>query len=231
MKRLPNRGSFKPSHGMARTPEYRSWSHMKSRCANPKDPDWKMYGGRGIAVCERWTSSFLAFLEDVGLRPSSEHSLDRFPDRDGNYEPGNVRWANPTEQSRNRDWGTFVEHDGDKVRLSILAEGAGLTAGTIRRRIARGWKLETALSVPHGTKILHTRKDRAGFASQFIGVSIKSGRRRKWKAHLWTGHKLILIGTFMNEIDAAQAYNFAAEEFFGEHAEMNLPQQNDGRYY
>jgi hypothetical protein len=85
-----------------RTPEYRTWQTMLTRCRNPKRRDFKDYGGRGITVCERWAESYQAFLADVGRRPSPKHSIDRYPDNDGNYEPGNVRWATRSEQARNQ---------------------------------------------------------------------------------------------------------------------------------
>lgn len=86
-------------HGGKGSPEYRNWQAMKTRCNDVSDP---LYGGRGIQVCERWRNSFAAFLSDMGRRPSSSHSIDRFPNTSGNYEPGNCRWATPTEQAKNR---------------------------------------------------------------------------------------------------------------------------------
>jgi len=88
-------------HGMTDDPLHICWMNMHQRCRTPNHPGYADYGGRGIKVCERW-NSFENFLADVGPRPSSEHSLDRYPNNDGDYEPGNVRWATKAEQMLNR---------------------------------------------------------------------------------------------------------------------------------
>lgn len=87
----------------AESPEYRAWRGMMNRCSEKAPPERRrIYYERGITVCQRWRDSFEAFLADVGRKPSPEHTLDRFPDNDGHYEPGNVRWATLSEQARNR---------------------------------------------------------------------------------------------------------------------------------
>ena len=89
------------THGKSDAPEYGTWSGIKGRCNNPHNSSYRYYGGRGIKICDEWNSSFEEFLKDVGPRPSPEYSLDRI-NPDGNYEPGNVRWATPVEQLENR---------------------------------------------------------------------------------------------------------------------------------
>jgi hypothetical protein len=88
-------------HGRSRTPEYHAWKNMRQRCLNPNHPNYHHYGGRGVTICDQWLDSFAAFLADVGERPAPGLSLDRI-DNDGNYEPGNVRWATQSQQIRNQ---------------------------------------------------------------------------------------------------------------------------------
>jgi hypothetical protein len=89
-------------HGEAhKTTEYDIWRGMRARCLNPKHKSYPYYGGRGITVCDRW-GIYATFLADMGRRPSPEHSIDRWPDNDGGYEPGNCRWATLSEQNLNQ---------------------------------------------------------------------------------------------------------------------------------
>jgi len=94
-------GNRQRTHGRRHTAEYEAWCNMRRRCSDANGKDWPLYGGRGISVCARWDSSFEAFYADVGDRPGRGYSIDRI-DVNGNYEPGNVRWATASEQRRNR---------------------------------------------------------------------------------------------------------------------------------
>lgn len=87
--------------GGKKSPEYLAWQHAKERCMNENNSRYEQYGARGITVCTQWLHSFESFLADMGRRPSSKHSLDRI-DVNGNYEPGNCRWATASQQNANR---------------------------------------------------------------------------------------------------------------------------------
>ena len=95
--------AWKGTHGLGRHSLYQTWYGVIDRCENPSHKSYACYGGRGITVCERWhdVAVFIADIErEIGPRPSG-HTLDRWPDNNGNYEPGNVRWATPSQQNAN----------------------------------------------------------------------------------------------------------------------------------
>jgi hypothetical protein len=99
---MTGRSNRKHGDAVKKTTEYIAWRKIKERCYNPAHVSWKYYGMVGITMCDRWRNSFENFLSDVGRKPSPKHSIDRWPDPYGNYEPGNVRWATWVEQRHNR---------------------------------------------------------------------------------------------------------------------------------
>jgi hypothetical protein len=136
------------THGMTGTPEHQAWGSMKVRCTDPNDRSYANYGGRGITVCGRWADSFEAFFADVGPRTSPDHSLDRI-DNDKGYEPGNVRWATPTMQGRNRRTNRMISFNGTTQCLQDWADGMAIDKNTLVARLNKyGWALDRALTTP-----------------------------------------------------------------------------------
>jgi hypothetical protein len=136
--------------GGAEPPEYKAWANMKDRCKNSNHRNYKDYGGRGIKVCQRWDNSFENFLADMGKRPSPKHSVDRYPNPDGDYKPSNCRWATIKEQNRNKGKGnnTIITYNGTSRCISEWIEVMGLTAGAFFGRRRRGWSIEDTLTIP-----------------------------------------------------------------------------------
>jgi len=132
------------THGKSYTAEYHIWSQMKTRCLCSTVPGFKDYGGRGIKVCDRWKKSFSVFLADMGPRSSVVHSLDRI-NNDGNYEPGNCRWATPKQQSANQRSNRRLTIDGVTLTLAEWAERTGMRVSTIWTRLNRDWPAADAV--------------------------------------------------------------------------------------
>jgi hypothetical protein len=130
------------THGLHGTPAYKVWEGMIARCTNPSHRNWPDYGGRGISVCAQWRT-FEGFYRDVGPRPAGL-SIDRI-DNDGNYEPGNVRWATLEQQIMNRRT-TRRMQDGRAAKY--VAEANGIAYGTLSARIRRGWSIDRAATEP-----------------------------------------------------------------------------------
>jgi hypothetical protein len=140
-------------HGASRTaPEYRVWSGMKRRCYRPSEPSYTNYGGRGIRISDEWLGEhgFENFIAHVGPQPTSAHEIDRI-NNDGNYEPGNVRWATRVQQSRNRRTNHMLTAFGKTQTMIEWATESGIDGRTLRHR------LET-MSAEDALKLGHTPK-------------------------------------------------------------------------
>lgn len=137
-------------HGYSRTREYRILQGIKYRCLNPEHEAFPEYGGKGITIHQEWVDDPSAFIRYMGKSPSPRHSVDRWPDRNGNYEPGNVRWATFTEQTNNRDNTFWVTYRGETKPSAEWAREKGMPVGVIRHRMIKcGWSAEMALDYPY----------------------------------------------------------------------------------
>ena len=138
-------------HGLVKHPLYGTWSQMIMRCINPNTISYPVYGSRGICVCQRWIESFPNFLADVSLLPdygADGYTLDRI-DNDGNYEPGNVRWASHAVQRRNSHQIRLITYQNRTQCLADWEKEMGFRRGLLRLRLDRlGWTVERAFTTP-----------------------------------------------------------------------------------
>lgn len=134
-------------HGERRpgTSEYESWQGMIKRCENPNTEKYRLYGARGVRVCARWRRSFTNFLADMGRRPSKRHSLDRFPDNNGDYRPGNCRWATARQQAQNTRRNRMLAFRGERLCMAAWARRYRMSSRLIYERLQRGWSVAEAL--------------------------------------------------------------------------------------
>lgn len=150
--------ALQTKHGACKTPEYRSWKNMIVRCENKNIKHYDRYGGRGIKVCDEWRQDFTKFLEHVGPRPSQRHSIDRI-NNDGDYEPGNVRWATMKMQARNTKRSVVVVVNGKEECAIDVWRMGNVPSGTFYNRLKKGWDpIEAATTPPIPTgKRRHTK--------------------------------------------------------------------------
>lgn len=142
-------GNRSRTYGEGRTPLAAIWRAMIARCHNPKSTAYSQYGAKGVVVCERWRNSFLDFKSDVGTPLKGQH-LDRFPNSNGNYEPGNVRWTSCKNNQRNRRNNILATINGvTKTAIAWMEElGVKISYGTFWNRIKLGWTVEEAILTP-----------------------------------------------------------------------------------
>lgn len=138
---------FQRTHGGNDTKEYKSWAKMLARCYNPNSTRYCDWGGRGIEVCVQWRHDFAQFLKDMGPKPTPKHQLERI-DNDGNYEPGNCKWATVAEQARNRKSTILLTFNGKTQCAKDWAAEMGFPPMLVQKRIRDGWSVERALTEP-----------------------------------------------------------------------------------
>jgi len=134
-------------HGRRGSPEYMVWMDMKRRCYQPHRKEYVFYGARGIVMCDSWKSSFVAFFEDMGERPSPKHQIDRV-DVNGNYCKENCRWATPMENSNNKRNNVILTLNGRSMTISQWAREMNVFKMTLVKRKNRGWTDEEILTKP-----------------------------------------------------------------------------------
>lgn len=146
-------------HGYSGTRVYRIWSHIKSRCYEPTNVGYELYGGRGVKVCQRWMESFAAFLEDMGDPPTDKHSIDRI-NSDGDYTPENCRWATSTQQNRNRRNNRVITYLDKTQTLEEWAAELGIDSRRVGWRLTKGWTIRQAFGIDPTPKRVAWNKGR-----------------------------------------------------------------------
>jgi len=130
-------------HGCSRgNAEYRAWQHMKKRCFDKNNKNYNLYGGRGITVYKDWIDDFSAFYAHIGKKPTEKHSLDRFPNKNGNYEPNNVRWATQFQQMQNVKQNVELELNGKTMVLAEWGRFLNVNASAISFHLKNGRTIE-----------------------------------------------------------------------------------------
>lgn len=188
---------------MSQSKEYRTWHSMIQRC---KDGGHERYAGRGIKVCERWRESFEAFFEDMGPAPSPKHSIDRYPNNDGDYEPGNCRWATAVEQMNNKSDNVYLEHDGQNLTVSHWSRIKGLSRQLIHLRLKYKWSVPEALDTPAGELPNGVRRPREKYGPR---AKEKCGPREGTIRKMETAKTLLQEGKTYKEIAATLQVSIA----------------------
>ena len=131
------------------TAEYTAWAHIKDRCStNPKHQDYKNYGSRGIIVCERWLNSYENFLEDMGRKPTPEHTIERI-NNDKGYNPDNCKWATRIEQLNNRRNTTAITYEGQTKTITQWEKHFGVKKSLFYNRLKLyGWSPHKTFTTP-----------------------------------------------------------------------------------
>lgn len=145
---LPKRSKSNIKHGMCNTRIYNIWSGLKSRCNYKGNDSYQSYGARGIKVCKEWEKDFISFYDWAMQNDYNDNlSLDRI-DNNGDYEPGNCRWATEIEQKNNTSYNTVLDYRGEKLTMAEIARKYNVNYDMFIRRIQRGWDIERAINEP-----------------------------------------------------------------------------------
>lgn len=140
------------THGESYSDEYTAIARAIQRCENENNPQYYLYGESGISVFPEWKNNIKAFVQHIGRKPSKRHSLDRFPNQNGNYEPGNVRWATPKQQVRNRRITRMMTYEGRTQSIGDWADETGISYQILITRKMRGFTDNECLTTPIGAQ-------------------------------------------------------------------------------
>lgn len=139
------------THGLSLTTEYLTWKAMKRRCLNPADNCYKDYGGRGITICDRWLNSFENFFEDMGVKPSKSHSIERKNNNLG-YFKENCRWATKKEQMNNTRHNKLITYKGKTQNMKQWCKELNLNYRTVKGRLnSLKWSIDRCFETKTNT--------------------------------------------------------------------------------
>lgn len=196
------------------TPVYRIWVGMKQRCYNPKNKNYKDYGGRGILVCDEWREDFKRFISDMGERPSLGHSIQRI-DNDKGYSPDNCKWATAKEQASNRRTSISIRGP-NKLPIGVVKDGCGFAAKPVIN--GQQMYIGTFRSVKQARDVIKHLKQWEGWRStglsnrgrsKYKGVSFDK-QKGKWKAYVPSN------GRFIKLCNTEESARLAVENYFNE---------------
>jgi hypothetical protein len=184
-KRNFKHGCTKHHGASRRTPEYISWGAMKQRCTNPKHRFYRLYGGAGVTICDKWLK-FENFLFDMGTRPSAEYSIGRIKNHLG-YDPSNCKWMTPEEQVNNTSHSRHITIANETRTITQWCRHLNIDARAVNSRIYRGWLPEEAIITPIRKREMATKEEmsRVGRSNSRRGKS-----QERHIAHLltdWSG--------------------------------------------
>ena len=166
--------------------EYCAWRNMRQRCLNLNVPNYHRYGGRGIKICSEW-DSFETFLEDMGLKPSSDRSLER-RDNNGNYEPSNCYWALRDEQENNKERSVKLTYKGETFTLTQWARKLNMSYEQVRTRYRYGWEPEDIFEAP---KNKYRKPRKHGNRSKLITYNGETLTVTEWAKKLGVDYEII----------------------------------------
>lgn len=190
-------GKRGPKTNISKHPLYHLWVNLRGRCYTKSNHKYYMYGGRGVRVCKEW-DSFEQFVKDMGPRPSPAHSVDRI-DTNGNYEPGNCRWATPKQQQRNTRQNVYIEIDGETRVMMDWCMKYGASPSTVKNRVRKmGMSWKEALTAKPNSR---ARSDSTTGAR---GIEC---RGKSWGYRVKINGKIFRSAAFKSKADAMKELN------------------------